>query len=212
MSSGINHFAFCRRSWALVHVEQLWKENVFTLEGEYMHERVHDAGFTESRGSVILSRAMPVRSQRLRITGECDMVELHRDPGGVPIRGRDGLWRLYPVEYKHGKPVGKEADELQLCAQAMCLEEMFVTDIPKGALFYGDTRHRETVAFSEEKRSLVEKYIGEMHAYFERGYTPKPRKGKACRNCSLHEFCAPVFDAQTSAAGYVKRKTEEDEF
>ena len=110
MLSGLKHFAFCRRRWALVHIEQLWKENVLTLDGHYMHERVHDAGFTESRGSTLLSRAMPISSQALRITGECDMVELHRDPAGVPIHGRDGLWRLYPVEYKRGKPDPRGAD------------------------------------------------------------------------------------------------------
>ena len=119
MISGLEHFAFCRRQWALIHVEQLWRENVLTLEGAYMHERVHDAGFTELRGSTLLSRAMPVRSETMRVTGECDMVELHSDPAGVPIRGRDGLWRLYPVEYKRGRPNDRGAEQLQLCAQAM---------------------------------------------------------------------------------------------
>ena len=129
MISGLKHFQFCRRRWALVHIEQLWEENALTLEGHYMHERVHDDGFTEARGAVLLSRGMPVRSQELKITGICDMVELYKDDGGVPIQGRAGKWRLYPVEYKLGQPDAQGADALQLCAQAMCLEEMFVTDI-----------------------------------------------------------------------------------
>ena len=126
MISGLKHFQFCRRRWALVHIEQLWEENALTLEGHFMHERVHDDSFTEARGSVLLSRGMPVRSQELRITGVCDMVELYKDENGVPIQGRDGRWRLYPVEYKLGQPDIQGADALQLCAQAMCLEEMFV--------------------------------------------------------------------------------------
>ena len=138
MISGLKHFAFCRRRWALIHIEQLWCENALTQEGHYLHERVHDPNFTQLRGSVLLSRAMPVRSEALHITGECDMVELHRDPNGVPIHGRTGLWRLYPVEYKHGKPDARGADELQLCAQAMCLEEMFVTEIPEGSVYYAE--------------------------------------------------------------------------
>ena len=149
MLSGLKHFRFCRRRWALVHLEQQWSENVLTLEGHYMHERVHDDNFTELRGSVLLSRGMPIRSETLKITGECDMVELHRDENGVSIQGREGKWRIYPVEYKHGRPDERGADELQLCAQAMCLEEMFVTDIPEGAIYYGKTRHRMTVALTE---------------------------------------------------------------
>lgn len=142
MISGLKHFQFCRRRWALVHIEQLWEENALTLEGHYMHERVHDDGFTEARGSVLLSRGMPVRSQELRITGVCDMVELYKDEGGVTIQGRNGRWRLYPVEYKLGQPDLQGADALQLCAQAMCLEEMFVTDIPEAALYYGKIKRR----------------------------------------------------------------------
>lgn len=211
MLSGLTHFAFCRRRWALVHIEQLWKENVFTLDGHYMHERVHDAGFTESRGSVLLSRAMPVRSQKLRINGECDMVELHRDSAGVPIQGRDGLWRLYPVEYKRGKPDGRNAAELQLCAQAMCLEEMFVTEIPEGAIYYGETRRRLKVALTEELRRQVCGLLDEMHALFDRGYTPKVKPTPACKSCSMAEICLPLLNKRPSAAEYVRRKLLEED-
>ena len=211
MLSGLKHFAFCRRRWALVHIEQLWKENVLTLDGHYMHERVHDAGFTESRGSTLLSRAMPIRSQALRITGECDMVELHRDPAGVPIHGRDGLWRLYPVEYKRGKPDPRGADELQLCAQAMCLEEMFSTTISEGALYYGETRRRENITFSQELRDEVKEIFQEMHQYYERGYTPKVKKSKACNSCSLKEICLPKLEKTISVSDYIAQALKEDE-
>ena len=146
----------------LVHIEQLWEENALTLEGHYMHERVHDDGFTEARGSVLLSRGMPVRSQELRITGVCDMVELYKDEGGVTIQGRNGRWRLYPVEYKLGQPDLQGADALQLCAQAMCLEEMFVTDIPEAALYYGKIKRRQRLILTGELRQRVKESVAEM--------------------------------------------------
>ena len=210
MISGLKHFQFCRRRWALVHIEQLWEENVLTLEGHYMHERVHDDQFTELRGSVLLSRGMPVRSETLKITGECDMVELHRDESGVPIQGREGKWRIYPVEYKHGRPDERGADELQLCAQALCLEEMFVTEIPEGAIYYGKTRHRMTVALTEELREQTKRSLEEMHRLFQRGYTPKAKWTKACNRCSLVEICQPKLSKQMSASEYVKRMLEEE--
>ena len=129
MISGLKHFQFCRRRWALVHIEQLWEENALTLEGHFMHERVHDDSFTEARGSVLLSRGMPVRSQELKITGVCDMVELYKDENGVPIQGRDGRWRLYPVEYKLGQPdiQGQMRCSYvhRLCAWKKCLSPIF---------------------------------------------------------------------------------------
>lgn len=211
MLSGLKHFRFCRRRWALVHIEQQWEENVQTLEGHFMHERVHDSSFTESRGSVLLSRGMRIRSQQLKLTGECDMVELYRDEKGVPIQGREGKWRLYPVEYKHGKPDERGADELQLCAQAMCLEEMFVTDIPEGALYYGKTRRRLKVTFTDELREQVRKSAEEMQKLFQRGYTPKAKLTRACKSCSLHEICQPELTKGLSAGEYVRRALNEEE-
>lgn len=210
MISGLKHFAFCRRRWALVHIEQLWSENVLTLEGHYLHERVHDPGFTELRGSTLLSRAMPVRSEALHITGECDMVELHRDPDGVPIHGRDGRWRLYPVEYKRGKPDGRGADDLQLCAQAMCLEEMFVTDIPEGAIYYAEPRRRCRVELTSELRQQVRSAVAEMHELFERGRTPQAKVTRSCKSCSMLELCQPALSGRGSAAEYVRRALEDD--
>lgn len=210
MLSGIKHFQFCRRRWALVHIEQLWNENALTLEGHYMHERVHDEGFTELRGSVLLSRAMPIRSETLHITGECDMVELHRDSNGIALHGRDGRWQVYPVEYKHGKPDERGADELQLCAQAMCLEEMFVTNIPEGSIYYGELRRRKKVALTPELREKVQSALKEMYQLFKRGYTPKVKMTRACKNCSLSEYCMPQLSKNSSAAAYVKSILEND--
>lgn len=207
--SGLKHFAFCRRRWALVHVEQCWAENALTLDGHHMHERVHDPCFTESRGSVLLSRAMPVSSAALRLTGECDMVELRRDESGISIHGREGRWRLYPVEYKRGKPDERGADELQLCAQAMCLEEMFVTDISEGSIYYGETRKRMPVALTEELRARVRATANEMHELFRRGYTPKAHMTKVCKSCSMIEICQPTLAKMSSASEYIRRMLEE---
>ena len=209
MISGLKHFAFCRRRWALVHIEQLWNENALTLEGQYLHERVHDPDFTQLRGSTLLSRAMPVRSETLHITGECDMVELHRDPDGVPIHGREGRWRLYPVEYKHGKPDPRGADELQLCAQAMCLEEMFVTDIPEGAIYYAEPRRRSRIALTPELRQQVRSALEEMHTLFARGYTPRAKMTRACKSGSMAELCQPERGGRGSVAEYVRRALED---
>lgn len=205
MLSGLKHFRFCKRRWALVHIEQQWAENVLTLEGHYMHEAVHDADFTEKRGSVLLSRGMPVRSEAMRITGNCDMVELHASDTGVPIHGRAGRWQVYPVEYKRGRPDPTGADEWQLCAQAMCLEEMFVTSIPEGAIYYGQTKRRQAVTLTEGMHADVREAACEMHRLFASGQTPKVRPKKACGNCSLREICMPDLMTARSAADYVAK-------
>ncbi len=211
MLSGIQHFAFCRRQWALIHIEQQWRENHLTYEGHHLHERVHDAEFTEKRGSVLLSRGMPVRSEALRVTGVCDMVEMTQDENGVPIQGREGRWRLYPVEYKRGMLERTQAAEMQLCAQAMCLEEMFVTDIPEGAVYSAAEHKRHAVEFTPELREKVRAALEEMNKYLERGYTPKVRKKKGCDSCSMREACQIDMLSGGSARGYVKRMLAEEE-
>lgn len=211
MLSGLKHFRFCRRRWALVHIEQQWEENALTLEGQYLHELVHDETFTEKRGSTLLSRGMPVRSQALRITGACDMVELTQSEDGVPIQGREGRWLVYPVEYKRGRPDPTGADEWQLCAQALCLEEMFATEIPEGAVYYGQMRRRQRVELTNALREEVRSAIAEMHRLYARGHTPRVSPKKACDACSLREICRPDLLTAPSAAGYVARTLAEEE-
>ena len=142
MISGIQHFKFCRRQWALIHVEQQWEENVHTVIGELMHKRAHDPYLTEKRAGVLVVRALPVASREMGVSGECDLVEFHKCEDGISLHGHRGQYSVYPVEYKKGKPKLTEEDRLQLAAQAMCLEEMFSTEIPEGAVFYGETRRR----------------------------------------------------------------------
>ena len=183
--SGIQHFAFCRRQWALIHIEQIWAENLLTVQGSLMHERAHDEAVRERRGSVLTVRGLSVHSRRLGIWGKCDVVEFHVDPKGHPLTGEDGLWRTVPVEYKRGSSKSIDADRLQLCAQAICLEDMFAEDIETGYLFYGKTRSRERVDMTNSLRSEVAKSFSEMHRLYERRYVPRVRPFAACKSCSL---------------------------
>lgn len=210
MLSGIQHFKFCRRQWALIHVEQQWEENVHTVIGELMHKKVHDPYLKEKRKDTIAVRALPISSRRLGVSGECDMVEFHKCEDGISLFGHRGLYSVYPIEYKKGKPKISEEDQLQLTAQAMCLEEMFSTEIPEGALFYGETRRRETVIFSEELRTEVVNMFQEMHQYYNRGYTPKVKKSKACNSCSLKEICLPKLEKTESVSDYIAKSLKED--
>lgn len=147
MISGIQHFKFCRRQWALIHVEQQWAENVHTAVGKLMHQKVHDPYLTEKRKDTILVRALPVSSRIMGVSGECDLVEFHKCEDGIRLHGHRGMYSVYPVEYKKGKEKSTDADRLQLVAQVLCLEEMFSATIPEAALFYGETRRREVFLF-----------------------------------------------------------------
>ena len=167
--SGLQHFAFCRRQWALIHLEQQWQENLRTVEGNLLHQRAHDASLRERRGDLLILRSLSVASYTLGLSGQCDVVEFHASPEGVPLHGEEGLWLPFPVEYKRGRPKPHLADELQLCAQAMCLEEMLCCSIPEGALFYGEPRRRTPVLFSPELREQVRSDCEEMHSFYRRG-------------------------------------------
>lgn len=207
--SGIQHFAFCRRQWALIHIENQWAENERTVDGIIMHEKAH-SGDAESRGDVVIMRALRVFSATLGVSGECDVVEFHRNADGISLNGHDGLWQPYPVEYKRGKPKEHNADEMQLCAQAMCLEEMLCCTIPCGALFYGEPRRRTEVEFTPELRRAVEDSLNEMHDYYKRGYTPKAKPRKGCSACSLKEICLPKMAQRKSVAAYVEGALNEE--
>jgi len=207
--SGIQHFAFCRRQWALIHIEQKWNENLCTVEGNILHDRAHDEKLSEKRGDVIISRGMAIKSAELGLSGACDVVEFHEDPNGIEVFGRKGKYNPIPVEYKRGHSKITDADRLQLCAQAICLEEMLVCRIEYGYLFYGETKRREEVFFTDELRDSVQKMITEMHAYFDRRYTPKVKTGSFCRACSLNEICMPKLCGSKTVASYIKGRLEE---
>lgn len=202
MLSGIQHFAFCRRQWALIHIESVWSENERTAEGRLIHDNAHDVYRSESRGEVVISRAMPICSRTLGLSGNCDVVEFRKSQSGISLSGRDGLYSVYPVEYKRGAPKEDLCDAVQLTAQAICLEEMLLCEIPEGALYYFETKHRVKVVFDAELRQAVAKYTAEMHQYFDRRYLPRPKRSKACNACSLKEECLPRLEAVGSAKEY----------
>lgn len=207
--SGIQHFVFCRRQWALIHIERQWQENALTVEGRLLHHRVDDPFFTEKRKGVIVAQSVPVSSPYLGLSGVCDVVEFSESPEGVQLPGRDELYLPAPVEYKRGKEKRDRCDEAQLCAQAMCLEDMLLVSIPRGYLFYGKTRRRLVVELTGELRELVAKMSAEMHAYFERGYTPRVKTSKACRACSLADICLPKLqDKIIPASKYIHQQIE----
>lgn len=201
--SGIQHFAFCRRQWALIHIDDVWAENERTAEGRLLHDNAHDAYRSESRGEVIISKAMPIFSRTLGLSGECDVVEFRKsDEHGISLHGKEGTYTVYPVEYKRGSPKEDPCDILQLTAQAMCLEEMLCCDVREGALYYFETRHRLKVSITDELRDTVRKYTAEMHEYYDRRYLPRPKRTKACNACSLKDICIPGLGKIRSAKEY----------
>lgn len=202
--SGLQHFSFCRRQWALIHIENQWSENLRTIEGNLFHNRAHDEQRRERRGDTLILRGLPIVSHTLRLSGQCDVLEFHASPKGVYLRGEEGLWIPFPVEYKRGAPKENFADQLQLCAQAICLEEMLCCSILEGALFYGETRQRTAVLFTEELREKVRLTTAEMHQMFRRGYTPKVKPTKSCNACSLKELCLPVLMREKNVSEYLK--------
>jgi len=210
MISGIQHFQFCRRQWALIHIEQQWAENVHTVTGELMHKKAHDPYLTENRKDVLVTRALPVSSRTLGASGECDVVEFHKSEDGVHLHGHRGLYSIYPIEYKKGKPKISEEDILQLAAQTICLEEMFSTVISEGAIFYGEIRRRERIEITDSLRDRVRDMFKEMHQYFERRYTPKVRWSKSCNACSLKDICLPKLGKTMLVESYIKQALEEE--
>jgi len=180
--SALQHFAFCKRQCALIHVEQQWAENRLTAEGRVLHDKAHEAG-SESRRDIRVSRALPLQSTTLRLHGVADIVEFHRQP--------DDSWKPFPVEYKRGRPKHEPIDAVQLCAQAICLEEMLGHSIPAGAIFYGTTHRRHDVIFDDALRAETVRIAEATHALVAIGRTPPPEFGPKCRSCSFLELCRP---------------------
>lgn len=182
--SALQHFLYCERRCALVHIERVWQENRFTLEGEFFHEKADEQRLRTQGADIRIEYGLLIRSVSLGLSGKADVVELHRNPGG--------RWIPYPVEYKRGKPKENRCDEVQLCAQALCLEEMVDVKIPEGSLYYGKTRHRHEVEFDDELRKLTIETVERLHEFLETAHTPAPIYEKdKCTNCSLLELCMP---------------------
>ena len=213
MLSGIQHIAFCERQWALIYIEQQWSENLLTIEGHYLHEKVDDPFFSETRKDIVYLRSLPVVSYRLGLYGKADLVELCKVTGesenAIEFPGRVGKWKITPVEYKRGKPKTDTCDEVQLCAQALCFEEMYNIKIIEGYIYYGQTRHRYPVEFNTELRNSVFCFAERMHELFRKGKTPVPVLQKGCKSCSIYDLCMPdsLCNAQ-SVNEYLKQLSQ----
>ena len=208
--SALQHFAFCRRQWGLIFLERQWAENARTAEGQVFHETAHHGPESEARGDLLILRGLRVASPALRLGGVCDVVEFHRSPSGVPLMGREGLWLPYPVEYKKGSDQTRDSDEVQLCGQALCLEDMLCCQIPEGSLFYGETRRRTRVAFDEPLRQRTFSLLQEMLGHMARGHTPAAKPHKGCNACSLRDICLPKLSRTPSVADYVHARAAEE--
>lgn len=216
MLSGIQHFAFCKRQWALIHIEQLWAENVRTVEGQFLHKRADDPFANETRKGIRTVRAMPLISYTLGLRGIADVVEFSKAEYESQFTTRfdkyQGLWRVSPIEYKRGKPKKDDRDAVQLCAQAICLEEMMKVKIEFGELFYAQTQRRQRIEIDEKLRGRVYYLAEKMHEMFRDGKTPPAEVGKHCSICSLVDLCNPRLTKKyRSVSNYIKSAFLESE-
>lgn len=205
--SGLSQFAFCERRWALIHLERQWEENVFTAQGEVLHAKAH-SGSIESRPEVLIRRTLPLRSFKLGLSGQSDVVEFlpcGAGEPGVKIPRRKGLWRPYPVEYKRTRDKhGGKSYQLQLCAQAMCLEEMLEAPVRFGAIYDGQARRRVEYEFDDILRTQVKLIAEMMHDLRRRNHTPRAEYAKKCQSCSLESLCLPKVTGSVKAADYIR--------
>ena len=200
--SALQHMVFCPRQCALIHLEDQWFENRLTLEGKALHERVDETGRRhETRGDRRLVRRLELAHPGLGLVGRADMVELHRvETGGIALPGASGRWLPFPVEYKRGRPKTHDADRVQLCAQALCLETMLDVVVPAGALFYGADQRREAVSFDDRLRTLTAGTARAVHALFTSRRVPIAKREAKCRRCSLEPTCLPDLAARRQSA------------
>jgi CRISPR-associated exonuclease Cas4 len=219
--SALNQLLFCERRCALIHIEGLWAENTFTIEGRHLHEKAHDPRAVETRGGVRIVRALPLRCLRLGLVGKADVVEFHPVPSQARVDGasaphapgdfagidrpRAGPGRPFPIEYKRGKPKPDDSDRVQLCAQALALEEMLGVAVPAGAIYYGRTRRRLEVPLTPDLRRFTEETAARLHRLVRSGRTPRAARQPQCDRCSLLHLCLPdATRARASAARYLQ--------
>ena len=213
MLSGIQHFVYCPRQWALIHLDQQWAENRLTAEGEILHQNVDDPFLRQKNGNRITLRSISIASKRLGLYGVTDAVEL------IPADSKEnsithpkypGFWHLLPIEYKHGHTKPDRRDEVQVAAQTICLEEQYGIHIEQAALFYFETRSREYVEMSQELRDFTEECARNMHKIFASGILPAISQSKSCRNCSLNGICMPEISKCNAVQAYLKEYLNEE--
>jgi CRISPR-associated exonuclease Cas4 len=208
--SGLQHYSLCPRRWALINIENKWTDNWRTIDGTNMHKRAHNPSANEKRGNVVTMRALKIVSRKLCLSGECDVVEFIKNEKGTELMNYDGKYLPFPIEYKRGNGKSVEADSVQLCAEAMCLEEMLLCEIPNGALFYGEIHRRFDVEFTDELRDKVVNASKEMYKLIESGHTPKAKKNAFCGQCSMKDECLPYIERRQSVENYIRKHSEEE--
>lgn len=205
MMSGIQHFCFCERQWALIHIDLVWEDDARTASGNIFHERP-DGGSHERRGDTLTLRGIRVSSSELGLSGICDVVELKKDPEGVAIDSMDGSYTIVPVEYKVGRRKADDCDRVQLCAEAMALEESMGATIESGYLYYGKERRREMVMMDEGLRQKTRNLSEQMHVMYNSGTIPSAEYNSKCRGCSLFDLCSPsIGKERMSVLNYLEK-------
>ena len=213
MLSGIQHYMFCPRQWALIHIEQQWTDNRLTAEGELLHMHVDDPAYRQKNGNTITLRAVHIASNTLGLYGICDAIELlpsETNENAITHPKYTGFWKPYPIEYKRGHHKPDERDEVQLAAQVICLEEMYGIHIQEAALYYNETRHREVIRINEPLRKLTYELSDAMHKTFDSGVTPKVVERRNCKSCSLMDICVPELTKSSSVTNYLKKSFNEE--
>lgn len=209
MISGIQHFRFCQRQWALIHIEQAWQDNLLTFDGRILHTKADQPEIREKRNDKLIVRSLPVHSRELGLTGICDVVEFTEATDGVSIFGSHKKYLPQPIEYKHGHKKYDLSDTLQLLAQAVCLEEMLGCQITSGGVFYQKTRRREVIEFTANLREQLKKTTRLMHQYWTKRYTPRVKTGAWCKSCSLADICLPELLSKQTVQSYLRRRLDE---
>lgn len=208
--SGIQHYAFCKRQWYLIYLEDSWVDNHLTLDGNNIHTRAHNKKLIEKKNGVLTIRGLRLVSHNLCISGECDVVDFIEDDNGIFLDRHDGKFIPFPIEYKRGDSKSLEFDKLQLCAEAICLEEMLLTNITKGALFYNEIHRRIDIEFTKELRDELNNVIYEMFKIINSKYIPIPKYENKCDSCSLYYKCAPNIIKKQSVRSYIKSYLEDE--
>ena len=213
MLSGIQHFVFCPRQWALIHIEQVWSDNRLTMEGQLLHQQADDPFYRQKNGECVSLRSVSIASKVLGLYGFTDVVELRPSDSGtncIQHPSYPGFWKPFPIEYKRGHSKPDERDEVQLAAQVICLEEMHNIIIDRAYLFYWECRRREEVVMDDELRQMTKQYADEMHSVFKTGIVPKAEKNRKCYNCSLFDICLPDTKNKLLVTNYLKKNLYEE--
>lgn len=213
MLSGIQHYMFCPRQWGLIHISQEWQDNRLTTEGQLLHRHVDDPFYRQKNKNAIALRSLQIASHTLGLYGIADVVELSpaESPHNAVRHPRyPGYWTVMPIEYKRGGKKTTKCDEVQLMAQAICLEEMYGIRIERGAMYYNEEKHREMICFDDNLRELTRSYAQGMHAAFASKQIPEPVYKPHCRNCSLYEICMPSIVKAPKASAYLKKYLYEE--